>query len=135
MVCKIPYTILDELGAQIPALRQQLMRLMSAEITADKQLHNVINNKSAEQRVATFINTLASRFGERGLSARQFRLSMTRAEIGNYLGLTVETVSRLMNRLQHDALIDIDGKFIHILNAPKLALIAQQHRDSPCKLS
>lgn len=135
MVCKIPYTILDDLGVQIPALRQQMMRLMSAEINADKRLHNVINNKSAEQRIATFITTLATRFGERGLSARQFRLSMTRAEIGNYLGLTVETVSRLMNRLQNDSLIDIDGKFIHILDETKLAALAQQNRDSPCKLT
>lgn len=130
MVCEIPYNILDSLSGELPALRQQLMRLMSSEINADKTIHNVINNKSAEQRVATFLSTLAQRFGARGLSARQFRLSMTRAEIGNYLGLTVETVSRLINKLQSNKLIRVDGKFIHVEQPAELAALANQHRDS-----
>ena len=116
MVCEIPFTSLETLSDQLPLLRRQVMRLMSSEISADKQVMSLLNHKSAEQRLATFLLDFSERFKSRGLSSKEFRLSMTRAEIGNYLGLTVETVSRLLSKLHKEGVIAVDGKFILLLD-------------------
>ncbi len=116
MVCEIPFDIMDDLSSSMPKLRQQVMRLMSNEIMSDQELVLLLNRKSAEQRLAAFISGLAYRFSERGFSSKEFRLTMTRGDIGNYLGLTVETISRLLSRFQKSELIQVQGKFITILD-------------------
>jgi len=116
MVCEIPYTNLDELSNTMPKLKMQVLRLMSQEIRADQDMLTLLNRKNAEQRLATFICTLSKRFQARGFSAKEFRLSMTRSEIGNFIGLTVETISRLLNRFDKNGLIKIDGKYITIVD-------------------
>ncbi|MDP2634819.1 MAG: FNR family transcription factor [Pseudoalteromonas sp.] len=116
MVCEIPFDTLDELSGKLPKLRQQIMRLMSNEINYDQEMLLLLNKKSAEERLASFIYNLSERFGERGFSRKEFRFTMTRGEIGNYLGLTVETISRLLSRFQKAALIKVEGKFITILD-------------------
>ncbi|PSJ47871.1 transcriptional regulator FNR [Zobellella endophytica] len=124
MVCEIPYEVLDELSGKMPRLRQQIMRLMSNEINGDQQMILLLSKKTAEERLAAFLHGLSSRYSQRGFSAREFRLTMTRGDIGNYLGLTVETVSRLLGRFQKSNLIEVDGKYIRILNLPELARLA-----------
>ncbi|MCC5879840.1 MAG: fumarate/nitrate reduction transcriptional regulator Fnr [Idiomarina sp.] len=124
MVCEIPFSSLELLSDQLPLLRRQVMRLMSSEISADKQMMSLLNNKSAEQRLATFLLDFSERFKSRGLSSREFRLTMTRAEIGNFLGLTVETVSRLLSKLHKEEAIRVDGKFIYLLNVERLQTIS-----------
>ncbi|GAA3704738.1 FNR family transcription factor [Oceanisphaera sediminis] len=124
MVCEIPYEVLDDLSGKLPRLRQQIMRLMSNEINGDQQMILLLSKKTAEERLAAFLHGLSSRFSQRGFSAREFRLTMTRGDIGNYLGLTVETVSRLLGRFQKNNLIEVDGKYIRILDLPALALLA-----------
>lgn len=84
----------------------------------------LLNKKSAEERLASFIYNLSERFGERGFSRKEFRFTMTRGEIGNYLGLTVETISRLLSRFQKADLIKVEGKFITILDNDALAKAA-----------
>ncbi|WP_278405201.1 FNR family transcription factor [Pseudoalteromonas ruthenica] len=121
MVCEIPFATLDELAGKLPKLRQQIMRLMSNEINYDQEMLLLLNKKTAEQRLASFLFTLSRRFSERGFSAREFRLTMTRGEIGNYLGLTVETISRLLSRFQKGGFIRVDGKFITIEDHETLA--------------
>ncbi|MBQ4832223.1 fumarate/nitrate reduction transcriptional regulator Fnr [Pseudoalteromonas sp. MMG010] len=121
MVCEIPFDTLDELAGRLPKLRQQIMRLMSSEINYDQQMLLSLNKKTAEERVASFIFNLSERFGERGFSRKEFRLTMTRGEIGNYLGLTVETISRLLSRFQKEGFIKVEAKFITILDADILA--------------
>jgi CRP/FNR family transcriptional regulator len=116
MVCELPYDTLDKVSERYPKLRQQIMRFMSAEIKHDHDLMMLLSKRSAEERLLHFINHLSERFDERGYSAKQFNLSMTRNEIGNYLGLTVETISRLLTRFQKDGLIAVDGKLITILD-------------------
>lgn len=116
MVCEIPFDTLDELSGKLPKLRQQIMRLMSNEINYDQEMLLLLNKKSAEERLASFIYNLSERFGERGFSRKEFRFTMTRGEIGNYLGLTVETISRLLSRFQKADLIKVEGKFITILD-------------------
>ncbi|MBF7072833.1 fumarate/nitrate reduction transcriptional regulator Fnr [Glaciecola sp. MH2013] len=116
MVCELPYDTLDEMSIRFPKLRKQIMRFMSAEIKQDHDLMMLLSKRSAEERLLHFITHLSQRFEERGFSAKQFNLSMTRNEIGNYLGLTVETISRLLTRFQKDGLINVDGKLISIIN-------------------
>jgi len=124
MICEIPFDTLDELAGKLPKLRQQIMRLMSNEITYDQEMLLLLNKKSAEERLASFIHNLSERFGERGFSRKEFRFTMTRGEIGNYLGLTVETISRLLSRFQKADLIKVEGKFITILDSDALAKTA-----------
>lgn len=120
MVCEIPFTTMDDLSERMPKLRTQITRLMSNEISQDQNMLMLLNKKTAEQRIATFIASLSDRFGQRNLSKHSFRLTMTRGEIGNYLGLTVETVSRIFSKFQKAELISVDGKFIEILDIEKL---------------
>jgi CRP/FNR family transcriptional regulator len=84
----------------------------------------LLNRKTAEEKLAAFLTNLAQRFANRGFSRREFRLTMTRGEIGNYLGLTVETISRLLGRFHKDDLIHVDGKLITITNFDELSLVA-----------
>jgi CRP/FNR family transcriptional regulator len=120
MVCEIPYNTLDTLSNTMPKLKKQVLRMMSNEIRSDQEMLTLLNRKNAEQRLATFISALSSRYYARGLSANEFRLTMTRSDIGNYIGLTVETISRLLNRFHKNDLIQVDGKLITILNLEKL---------------
>lgn len=86
-VCEIPFDRLDELSMLLPQLRRQLMRIMSREIRDDQQMMLLLSKKTADERIASFLINLSARFSARGFSASQFRLSMSRNEIGNYLGL------------------------------------------------
>ncbi len=124
MVCEIPFNNLDHLLDQVPKLRQQLMRLMSQDIHGDQQMMLLLNRKTAEEKLAAFLTNLAQRFASRGFSRKEFRLTMTRGEIGNYLGLTVETISRLLGRFHKDELIHVDGKLITIANFDELSRVA-----------
>ncbi|GGM22369.1 fumarate/nitrate reduction transcriptional regulator Fnr [Pseudomonas asuensis] len=123
-VCEIPFEHLDELADQLPQLRRQLMRVMSREIRDDQQMMLLLSKKSADERIATFLVNLSARFRARGFSAQQFRLSMSRNEIGNYLGLAVETVSRVFTRFQQSGIIEAEGKEVHILDSIKLCALA-----------
>ena len=120
MICEVPYNTLDALSNSMPKLKKQILRIMSSEIRSDQEMLALLNRKNAEQRLATFISSLSTRYQARGLSASEFRLSMTRSDIGNYIGLTVETISRLLNRFHKNGLIQVDGKLITILDSDKL---------------
>ncbi|UVJ42520.1 Crp/Fnr family transcriptional regulator FnrA [Pseudomonas sp. LS1212] len=123
-VCEIPFERLDELSVQLPQLRRQLMRVMSREIRDDQQMMLLLSKKTADERIATFLVNLSARFRARGYSANQFRLSMSRNEIGNYLGLAVETVSRVFTRFQQNGLIEAEGKEVRILDPIQLCALA-----------
>ncbi|PTQ69569.1 fumarate/nitrate reduction transcriptional regulator Fnr [Pseudomonas sp. GV071] len=123
-VCEIPFEKLDDLSLQLPQLRRQLMRIMSREIRDDQQMMLLLSKKTADERIASFLINLSARFRARGFSANQFRLSMSRNEIGNYLGLAVETVSRVFTRFQQSNLIAADGKEIQILDPAQLCALA-----------
>lgn len=133
MVCEIPYNNLETLSGQLPSLRRQIMRLMSDEINADKRLLGLVTSRSAEARVATFLMELSSRFHKRGFSSTEYRLSMTRSEIGNYLGLTVETVSRLLGKFQKEQLIEVSGRFVKLLDSNRICEVAGLS-PVPCQL-
>ncbi|WP_086481525.1 fumarate/nitrate reduction transcriptional regulator Fnr [Oceanospirillum sanctuarii] len=123
-VCEIPFARLEELAKELPELRSQVLRIMSRELRDDKQMMMLLSKKNAEQRVATFLTNLSTRFKRRGYSPFTFRLPMSRNEIGNYLGLAVETVSRVFTRFQNSDLIAVNGKEVHILNMDDLSALA-----------
>ncbi|KGK01613.1 fumarate/nitrate reduction transcriptional regulator Fnr [Thalassotalea sp. ND16A] len=124
MVCEIPFEVLDTLSSKIPKLKAQMMSLMSDELQCNSEMFLLLNRKNAEQKLATFLASYGKRLGNRNLSAIEFILPMTRSEIGNYIGLTIETISRLMTRFQKEGLIKVENKFITILDKDSLYKVA-----------
>ncbi|EMR13803.1 transcriptional regulator Anr [Methylophaga lonarensis MPL] len=113
-VCELPFERLQEFGAAMPQLQVQMMSRLSKELSSDKNLMVLLGKKTAEEKMATFLVSLSRRFQDRGFSATEFQLSMSRGDIANHLGLAVETVSRLFGRLQDDRLVRLEGKSVTI---------------------
>lgn len=123
-ICEIPFTKLEGLSSRIPTLQRHFFQLMSREIQADQQLMLLLTKKPADERVAALLLNLSSRYTRRGLSANRFRLPMSRNDIGNYLGLAVETVSRIFTRLQQSGVLTVNGKEIEVTNRQVLCDMA-----------
>lgn len=123
-VCEIPIAQLDQLSNDLPELRRQVMRTMSGEIRHDQNMMMLLSKKNAEERIASFLVDISQRFARRGFSHTQFRLSMSRVDISNYLGLAVETVSRVFTRFQKIELIATQGKEITLLDSNTLYAMA-----------
>jgi len=113
-ICEVPFSRLEALSSTIPSLQHQLYRLLSKEISHDTEMLLLLGKKSAEERLAAFLLSISKRLSRRGLSPTDFYLSMSRYEIGNYLGLAVETVSRLFTRFQDDGLLKVDRKHVEL---------------------
>lgn len=124
-ICEIPFARLEDLTANIPSLQHQMYRLLSKEISQDTDMLLLLGKKNAEERLAAFLLSLSQRLHKRGLSPLDFYLSMSRHEIGNYLGLAVETVSRLFTRFQEDGLMQVDRKHIQLLDLPALEALVK----------
>ena len=113
-VCELPLNSIDQLAIKIPNLRRELDRLMAREITTDQSMLLQLSRRTAEQRLAAFLVSLSTRFRQRGFSGTEFRLSMSRHDIANYLGLAAETVSRLFKRFKENHLASVNGRTIII---------------------
>lgn len=122
--CEIPFDRLEELSSKIPNLQHTVFQLMSQQITFDQQLITMLSKNSAEERIAALILSVSARFARRKLSATAIRLPMSRTDIGNYLGLTVETVSRVFSRFHKSRLLEVDSKEIRIVDAERLRELA-----------
>ncbi len=122
--CEIPITQLQELAEEIPALQRRLLDMMSLEIAHLQTLTVLLNRKSAEERIATFLLSLSSRLGHRGFSPKEFHLRMTRNDIGSYLGLAVETVSRVFTRFNDAGLISVRRRNITLNDIERLRHMA-----------
>jgi len=123
-VCEVPFVNLEKLTQELPTLQHQLLRLMSKEIFDDQELMLLLGKKTAEARLSAFLLSISLRFKQRGFSCSEFYLSMSRNDIANYLGLAVETVSRMFTRFQEDGLISAERKHIIIKNREDLQRIA-----------
>lgn len=123
-VCEIPYERLREISAEVPMLLQQLILITSQEIMHGQTLTMLISKKSAEERLAALLLSLSDRFANRGFSATDFYLSMSRHDIGNFLGMAVETVSRVFTRFDSEGLISARRKHIQLLDLPRLRALA-----------
>lgn len=122
-ICELPFNRLEELCHQLPGLQKQMLRMLGKEITADQQLLMLLGQRSAEERLASFLISLSLRYKERNLSASEFNLPMSRQDIGNYLGLAIETVSRLFAHFQEDKLLTVNRKQIRIIDQVRLKSI------------
>ncbi len=123
-ICEIPFKRLEELSTKLPSLQRHFFRLMSQEIAEDQQLITLLSKSSAEQRVAALLISISSRSAKLKLSATAFRLPMSRTDIGNYLGLTVETVSRIFSRFQKAEMLRVENKEICILQIEEMQQLA-----------
>jgi CRP/FNR family transcriptional regulator len=115
-VCVIPFGRLEELSQGFPTLQRQFHRVMSREIVRDHGVMLLLSSMTAEERVAAFLLNLSNRLEARGFSPTSFVLRMTRAEIGAYLGLKLETVSRAFSKLDEEQLLDVRQREIHIVD-------------------
>jgi len=132
-VCEIPFERLEDLSCEVPGLQRQLLRIMSQELTTDEELLMLLGKRSAEERLAALLLSISGRLKQRGYSAHEFRLPMSRNDIGNYLGLAVETVSRLFTRFQQQGLLSVENKLVTVenLDALKFAAGSCSNRDAP----
>lgn len=119
-VCDIPYAALEGLAQQIPSLQHQLLRIMSREIVRDESMLMMLGRMSAEERLASCLMSFSRRLARLGVTAVEFKLSMSRQDLGDYLGLALETVSRLLSRFQYDGLISVHGRQIALRDVDRL---------------
>jgi len=127
-VCVLPYALIEQMAAEVPALRRQLHTIMAREIVRDHGVMMLLGSMRAEERLATFLLNLSKRFTARGFSPSDFHLRMTREELGSYLGLKLETVSRLFSRFHDEGLIEVQQKHVRIRDSAGLAqILATRH--------
>lgn len=119
-VCEIPFSRLEELSRELPVLQRHLHRILSREIVRDQGIMLLLGSMHAEERLAAFLLNLSQRFSSRGYSPTAFQLRMTRQEIGSYLGLKLETVSRTLSQFQARGLIRIQNKSLQFMDIAEL---------------
>jgi CRP/FNR family transcriptional regulator len=122
-LCIIPFHQLEALCHEMRAMQHHVHRMMSGEIVRESGLMMMLGTMTAEERVAAFLLNLSKRLAALGYSSTEFLLRMTREEIGSYLGLKLETVSRMLSKFHKGGLVDTQGKLIHILNRAGLEAI------------
>lgn len=130
-VCEIPLKNLEDLSRKIPALQKHFHRVMSREIARDHGVMLLLGSMRAEERLAAFLLNLSQRFAAHGYSPVEFHLRMTREEIGSYLGLKLETVSRTLSHFQSQGLIAVQNKHLRILKIESLQELVGQHGGRP----
>ena len=113
-VCEIPFSALEDLIRTVPTLQRQFHKIMSHEISKDQDVMKLLGSMTAEQRLAVLLVNLSARFAALGYSPTEIQLKMSREEIGNYLGLKLETVSRTFSKLQNDGLLAIERRSLRI---------------------
>ncbi|QYF92705.1 fumarate/nitrate reduction transcriptional regulator Fnr [Massilia sp. PAMC28688] len=123
-VCEIPFAHLEDLFGQVPTLLRHFHRIMSQEITREQNVMLLLGNMRAEQRFAVFLTNLSTRYATRGYSAQSFQLRMSREDIGNYLGLTIESISRILSRFKKQGLLAVDKRAMTILDPARMRAMA-----------
>jgi CRP/FNR family transcriptional regulator, anaerobic regulatory protein len=119
-VCVIPFHQLEDLSREVSDLQRQFHRIMSREIVRDHGVMLLLGSMRAEERLAAFLLNLTQRLQGRGFSASELVLRMTREEIGSYLGLKLETVSRTFSKFQEEGLLEVKQRQIRILDQAAL---------------
>ncbi len=119
-VCVMPFDRISDLSREVGALQRHLHRIMSREIVREHGVMLLLGTMRAEERVAAFLLNLIQRLQARGFSGSELVLRMTRQEIGNYLGLTLETVSRTFSAFAEDGLVEVRHRHLKVLDAARL---------------
>jgi CRP/FNR family transcriptional regulator len=127
-VCSMPYALIEQIGRDIPSLQRRLNAALAREIQRDHGVMLLLGCMCAEERLASFLLNLSGRFLRRGYSGSQFVLRMTRNDIGSFLGLQLETVSRLFSAFHKIGLITVQQRQVSIIDVKGLELVlASRH--------
>ncbi len=122
-VCVMPFSNVEELSREFPVLQRHVHKVMSREIVRENSVMMMLGNMRAEERVAGFLLNLVQRLHARGLSQSEVILRMSRDEIGSYLGLKLETVSRAFSKFSEEGIIEVKQRYVRILDAEALKKI------------
>jgi CRP/FNR family transcriptional regulator, anaerobic regulatory protein len=125
-VCVLPFAKLDRLAREVPSLHNNLLRFISRNVCHGHEMMLLLGSLRAEERLAVFLLDLADRYRTRGYSSREFVLRMSREEIASYLGMKLETVSRLFSHLQAEGLLQVQGRTIKLLDSSGLGRLIGQ---------
>lgn len=119
-ICELPFNQLEAMSRELPSLQRHLYKIMSREIVRDQGIMLLLGSMRAEERLAAFLLNLSQRLSARGFSPTQFQLRMSRQEIGSYLGLKLETISRAFSHFQAEGIINVKVRSIEILDLASL---------------
>jgi CRP/FNR family transcriptional regulator, anaerobic regulatory protein len=122
-VCEFPLESLDEVCHAVPSIQYAMRRIMGKEVTKDHAMLLLLGRMSAEEKLASFLISLSNRMAQRHWKPTEFNLTMPRQDIANYLGLAVETVSRLFAHLQDEEIIEVDRRRVNICDMDRLKAI------------
>lgn len=122
-VCVMPFHRIEQLSREVPALQRHVHQIMSREIVREHGVMLLLGSMRAEERLAAFLLNLIQRLHARGFSRTEFVLRMTREEIGSYLGLTLETVSRTLSKFMEDGIVQVEKRNLRIADADALQRI------------
>ena len=131
-VCIMPFANVEELSREFPVLQRHVHKIMSREIVRENGMMMMLGNMRAEERLAAFLLNLVQRLHARGFSQSEMILRMTREEIGSYLGLKLETISRTFSKLSDDGIIEVKQRYVKILAPEELRKI---YNPQPCQTS
>ena len=130
-VCVMPFDRIEELSREITSLQRHVHKIMSREIVRENGVMLLLGSMRAEERLAAFLLNLVQRLHARGFSQSELILRMTREEIGSYLGLKLETVSRTFSKFAEDGVVEVKQRHVRILNADALKLIVNAQTCQP----
>lgn len=119
-VCTLPFAMLEELAVRQPLLHRNVLRMVAQGLRRGQDMILLLGRMSAEERLASFLLDVAEHNRARGFSATEFVLRMTREEIASYLGLKLETVSRIFSRLHAEGLIQVQGRAVKLIDPVSL---------------
>ena len=116
----MPFERIEEISREVTALQHHVHKIMSREIVREHGVMLLLGGMRAEERVAAFLLNLVKRLHARGFSRSELVLRMTREEIGSYLGLKLETVSRTFSKFQDEGILEVKQRHIHVLEPEAL---------------
>ena len=122
-VCVMPFAKVEDLSREFPLLQRHVHKIMSREIVRENSVMMLLGNMRAEERLAAFLLNLVQRLHARGFSQSELTLRMSREEIGSYLGMKLETVSRAFSKFSDEGIIEVKQRYVHILNPDALKKI------------
>jgi CRP/FNR family transcriptional regulator len=126
-VCVMPFERIEELSREVTALQSHVHKIMSREIVREHGVMLLLGSMRAEERLAAFLLNLVQRLHARGFSQHELVLRMTREEIGSYLGLKLETVSRTFSKFVEDGIVEVKQRHVRILDTDALHRLVNHH--------
>ncbi len=132
-VCELPYMQLQQVTSEVPALHRQLMRVISREVVEEHRHLMVMGRQQAQEQLATFLRSLSDRYLRLQRDGTMLNLPMSRYDIANYLGLVVETVSRLFSRMEEMGVLEVNRKSVRILRPDLLSSLCRNETASKQK--